>query len=536
MIVGSRDYKGVKERVFRMRNRWGEDMDYIHVIYGDTDSLCLAIAHESWPIKDKKLRDQLYSQLFPSVSDDNYYDKKKMLGWNIESESTTCLALAPKQHFKKLHGKSPDKIQEIPPDYQIKPLSKLSRPYFSPKLGSWEIDLVFSMDERIIRANQIYLFCININTKYLVVFPVRDKSASQIKNALQIIVKNYHVTNIGGDGEKGFIGSILKSFCQEHKITSFFTDSKFTNHNRVVQSVIRTIRYAFGDDSQKFADNELMQHMIKMYNQTPHSANMEIVPKAQKGSANLYANEEDAKQAYRIKKRINHAKDKYRILEYKVLAAFFPSSYTLILSLTYIIYPLLKYSIDVPFSMRFFNAYTPLRSSDLTFDEKEPHQEIQTERPRKHRYNINKYKEVPRETAQVELEQVVKDTYLSQPNLEVQIFIIDTIWRCVDSRKKGEDFIFNSDNYIKLLALITQEEEKEIEVVMEEPLKRYNSCTSKKYKKKEIARVVDVLIKNVSISNLDNVLWNRIEKLYRINKEFVRLSDKLESDIGPDDF
>ncbi|KAA6361449.1 MAG: hypothetical protein EZS28_043024, partial [Streblomastix strix] len=247
------------------------DMDYIHVIYGDTDSLCLAIAHESWPIKDKKLWNQLYSLLFPSASNENYYDKKKILGWNIESESTTCLALAPKQypfkskiaHFKKLHGKSPDKIQDTPPDYQIKPLSKLNRPYFSPKLGSWEIDLVFSMDERIIRANQIYLFCININTKYLVVFPLRDKSASQIKNALQILVKNYHVTNIRGDGEKGFNGSILKSFCQEHKITSFFTDSKFTNHNRVVDSVIRTIRNAFGDDSQKFADNDLMQHMVK---------------------------------------------------------------------------------------------------------------------------------------------------------------------------------------------------------------------------------------------------------------------------------
>ncbi|KAA6383873.1 MAG: hypothetical protein EZS28_020596, partial [Streblomastix strix] len=200
-------------------------MDYIHVIYGDTDSLCLAIAHESWPIKDKKLWDELYSQLFPSASNENYYDKKKIL-----------------EHFKKLYCKSPEQKQEIPPDYQIKPLSKLNRPYFSPKLGSWEIDLVFSMDERIIRANQIYLFCININTKYLVVFPLRHKLAGQIKNAFQILVKNYHVTNIRGDGEKGFNGSILKSFCQGHKITSFFTDSKFTNHNRVVDSVIRTIR------------------------------------------------------------------------------------------------------------------------------------------------------------------------------------------------------------------------------------------------------------------------------------------------------
>ncbi|KAA6381874.1 MAG: hypothetical protein EZS28_022597, partial [Streblomastix strix] len=247
-------------------------MDYIHVIYGDTDSLCLAIAHESWPIKDKKLWDQLYSQLFPSASDDNQYDKKKILVWNIESESIICLELAPKQHFKKLHGKSPDKIQDIPPDYQIKLLSRLSCPYFSPKLGSWEIGLVFSMDERIIRANQIYLFCININTKYLVVFPLRDISAGQIMNALQILVKYYHVTNIRGDGEKGFNGTILKSFCQEHKITSFFTDSKFTKHNRVVDSVIRTIRNAFVDDSQKFADNDLMQYIVKMYNQTPHSA------------------------------------------------------------------------------------------------------------------------------------------------------------------------------------------------------------------------------------------------------------------------
>ncbi|KAA6379449.1 MAG: hypothetical protein EZS28_025021, partial [Streblomastix strix] len=133
-------------------------------------------------------------------------------------------------------------------------------------------------------------------------------------------------------------------------------------------------------------------------------------------------------------------------------------------------------------------------------------------------YNIHKYKKVPRQTAQVEPKQVVNDTQLSHPNLEVQKFIIDTIWRCVDSRKKGEDFIFNSDNYIKLWALITQEEEKDIEVVMEEPLMRYNSCTSKNTRRK---RLQEQMI---------------IEKLHRVNKDFVRLSDKLELDIGPDDF
>ncbi|KAA6404252.1 MAG: hypothetical protein EZS28_000210 [Streblomastix strix] len=136
---------------------------------------------------------------------------------------------------------------------------------------------------------------------------------------------------------------------------------------------------------------------------------------------------------------------------------------------------------------------TPQQSRDRVIDEEyEPQREIQTERPRRH--------------------------------------------KCVDSRKQGEDFILNSDNYIKLWALITQEEEKDIEVVMEEPLMRYNSCTSKKYKKNEIVRVDDVLTKNVSISNIDNVLCNNIEKLYQVNKDFITLSDKLESDIGPQDF
>ncbi|KAA6398182.1 MAG: hypothetical protein EZS28_006294 [Streblomastix strix] len=179
---------------------------------------------------------------------------------------------------------------------------------------------------------------------------------------------------------------------------------------------------------------------------------------------------------------------------------------------------------------------TPLRSRYFSIDEEEPQREIQTDRPRRNRYNINKFKEVQLETAQVEPEYVVKDTYLSQHNLKVQKFIIDTIWRCVDSRKKGEDFIFNSDNYIKLWESITQEEEEYTEIVMEEPLMRCNRNSSKKYKKKKIVRVDDVLIKNVSISNIDNVLWNSIEKLYRVNKDFFRLSDKLESDIGPYDF
>ncbi|KAA6395153.1 MAG: hypothetical protein EZS28_009319 [Streblomastix strix] len=122
---------------------------------------------------------------------------------------------------------------------------------------------------------------------------------------------------------------------------------------------------------------------------------------------------------------------------------------------------------------------------DLRVDEEEESQrEIQTERPRRHKYNINKYKEVPRGTAQVEPEKVVMDIYLSHPNLDVQKFIIDTIWRCVDSHQENE--------------------ENDFELIM------------------------------------DLLQWLHVffsfKKIYRINKDFIRLSEMIESDTGPEDF
>ncbi|KAA6380047.1 MAG: hypothetical protein EZS28_024426 [Streblomastix strix] len=150
------------------------------------------------------------------------------------------------------------------------------------------------------------------------------------------------------------------------------------------------------------------------------------------------------------------------------------------------------------------------------------------------KYNINKYKEVERTIAQVEPEEAIqklaeeqpRNICLSHPNLEVMKFIIDKIWATVTTRKRGDDFIFSSDNFIKLWALITQNSVDDIEIVLEEPLMRAHSCMGKTYKKKDLIRVMDVLVKNVSVSVkvIDNVLWNSIEKLYRINKDFVPLA------------
>ncbi|KAA6377114.1 MAG: hypothetical protein EZS28_027358 [Streblomastix strix] len=115
-------------------------------------------------------------------------------------------------------------------------------------------------------------------------------------------------------------------------------------------------------------------------------------------------------------------------------------------------------------------------------------------------------------------------------------FVIGKILGTVTSRKRGEDFILNSDNFIKFWALIAQEIEEDIEVVLEEPILQTHLCMTKKHKKKDFVRVVNVLIKNVNISVIDNILWNSVEKLIRVNKDLVRLSDKANSEIDPNEF
>ncbi|KAA6378809.1 MAG: hypothetical protein EZS28_025665 [Streblomastix strix] len=156
-------------------------------------------------------------------------------------------------------------------DIQVKPLSKLQRPYFSPKIGSWEIDIIFGTNP-LTRRTRLYLFAININTKYLVVIPMKDKSSEQLKIALKKLIKQVYVNNIRGDGETGFKANIIKQLCDENNITSYFTSSPYTQHNRIVDSVIRTIRNGFGQDLISFANPNKMQQIVDIYNKTPHLA------------------------------------------------------------------------------------------------------------------------------------------------------------------------------------------------------------------------------------------------------------------------
>jgi hypothetical protein len=72
-----------------------------------------------------------------------------------------------------------------PPDFKLKLLQKLFRPYFSPKMGSCEVDVVFGADPKFKAKHVCYLFCININTKYLFVYKIARKDGYNILQALK---------------------------------------------------------------------------------------------------------------------------------------------------------------------------------------------------------------------------------------------------------------------------------------------------------------------------------------------------------------
>jgi hypothetical protein len=102
----------------------------------------------------------------------------------------------------------------------------------------------------------IHLFCININTRYLVVMKLLNKSKSEIIKAIQQLYRDYLVTGLKGDGERGFMN------------LGFHTDSSpYTFHNKVVDRVIRTIRDQVG--YRRISEQQLQQ-IVNRYNNTYH--------------------------------------------------------------------------------------------------------------------------------------------------------------------------------------------------------------------------------------------------------------------------
>ena len=161
------------------------------------------------------------------------------------------------------------KFTEEEPDTKAKPLkNELSRPSFAPFPYSWEIDHL-QYDKNHIT----YLFCLNVNTRFLYVIPVRDKSEQETKIAIETLINNemeqfnHPVKNIRGDGDKGF-QTLIKKF---PKINFYFNSSPFTYHNKLIDAAMRTLRNALNNDRLwDGRHDKTIQELVKYYNYTTH--------------------------------------------------------------------------------------------------------------------------------------------------------------------------------------------------------------------------------------------------------------------------
>ena len=194
-------------------------------------------------------------------------EQRKFLRRNrIDVDADTIIPYPFKSKIKEYKTRFPNTpYQDIPEDPKVESRTrKLQKPYFSHEPHSWEIDLVFNLLEQ----GDVHLFCININTKYLVIYKVKSKSANDVLPALEDLRNNFQVNSIKGDGERSFAAEDTRRFWQHYHIKTYFSKTKFTNHNRSVDSVIRTIRNAVG---YRNISEEQLSQIVNYYNNTKHS-------------------------------------------------------------------------------------------------------------------------------------------------------------------------------------------------------------------------------------------------------------------------
>jgi hypothetical protein len=176
------------------------------------------------------------------------------------------------------------------PHSNLNSLKIYQRPYFSPKFHSYEMDyfntgIITLLEERVNESGNIemkprkvirhYLMIININTKFAVVYPVKHNykpSSPFTIYCLKDLMKRYEITNIRGDKDPAFSGELFRGFLKANNIKPYFTPSRFTNENRVVDRAIKTIRDGVGADPELLLYYPIVAKMVYFYNNTPHSA------------------------------------------------------------------------------------------------------------------------------------------------------------------------------------------------------------------------------------------------------------------------
>jgi hypothetical protein len=160
--------------------------------------------------------------------------------------------------------KKNDKENLVIPDYKIKPLKQFFRPYFSPRLNSWEMDWIQTPIQNwetnpetgeVIPADKLtrqYFGCINLNTRYFYMIPLKPGDTYSMANTIKCLKEiqadlqnkfgpDAKINNLRGDGEKEF-----------GKVDS----GKEVSYIRKAESIDMITHYLIGSEMTRFARDE----------------------------------------------------------------------------------------------------------------------------------------------------------------------------------------------------------------------------------------------------------------------------------------
>jgi hypothetical protein len=172
----------------------------------------------------------------------------------------------PMRGFKNLQ----DPKNVFLPDPKLKPLREtLQRQTYSPKHNSFQMDIIDVRGWKNKKyKNQLYLVLININTRYLYIFPLKKKDSDSVTEVLMKFITEVKepISSITADGERAFLSNQVLDELHKRGIETNFIKADFLNHIRLVDNVIKTLRNMFNGDVSRMMDNKEMQKAVKYLN------------------------------------------------------------------------------------------------------------------------------------------------------------------------------------------------------------------------------------------------------------------------------
>ena len=171
--------------------------------------------------------------------------------------------------LNRLHDKRINK--ESKKIYQVK--------VFSPFPGAWMADIFDNLPEH--DPRYWYIF-INVNTRYVEAYPMKDKTKDTINNILRVFVNKNHPRKITSDEEAGLVTNDNLEYLKNNKCDLYIIQEQNHTALSIIDRFMRTLRDmnkptnegkdVSTDNKFKYIDRERMNKYLDSYNNTIHSA------------------------------------------------------------------------------------------------------------------------------------------------------------------------------------------------------------------------------------------------------------------------